>query len=153
MLAGLVRCAAWGRSMHGAILKSKPYCRCNTQRPDCADTSAHPRTTAVREERILDAVDKWLNQLADAKHRNATVASVLAADGAGPKEPPEVRNARRALTNLPVELDRVLAAIRAGMDANLGCDDEADSARPRSSTEHHRDLGARAHSGAFPDGR
>ena len=91
------------------------------QRPatDYADTSAHPRTTAVREERILDAVDKWLNQLADSKHRDATIASVLAADGAGPLEPPEVRSARRALTNLPVELDRVLAAIRAGMDANL----------------------------------
>ncbi len=119
VLAGLVRCADCGRSMHGATLKSKPYYRCNAQRPDYADTLTHPRTTAVREERILDAVDKWLNQLADSKHRNATIASVLAADGAGPNEPPEVRSARRALTNLPIELDRVLAAIRAGMDANL----------------------------------
>lgn len=30
-----------------------------------------------------------------------------------------MRSARRALTNLPIELDRVLAAIRAGMDAGL----------------------------------
>jgi hypothetical protein len=104
--------------MHGATLKNKPYYRCNAQRPDYADTT-HPKTTAVREERILDALDSWLNQLADAAHRDATIASVLAADGAGPQEPPEVRAARRALTNLPVELDRVLAAIRAGMDANL----------------------------------
>ena len=89
VLAGVVRCAACGRSMHGATLKSKPYYRCNAQRPDYADTSAHPRTTAVREERILDAVDKWLNQLADSKHCDATIASVLTADGAGPLEPPE----------------------------------------------------------------
>ena len=73
----------------------------------------------MREERILDAVDDWLNQLADARHRNATIASVLAADAAGSPEPPEVRTARRALATLPVELDRVLAAIRAGMDVNL----------------------------------
>lgn len=119
VLAGLVRCAACDRSMHGATLKNKPYYRCNAQRPDYADTATHPRTTAVREERILDAVDGWLNQLADAAHREATIASVLAADAAGRQEPPEVRAARRALTNVPVELDRVLAAIRAGMDANL----------------------------------
>ena len=118
VLAGLVRCAACGRSMHGATLKNKPYYRCNAQRPDYADT-AHPKTTAVREERILDAVDDWLNQLADSGHRDTTIASVLAADAAGPQEPPEVRSARRALTSLPVELDRVLAAIRAGMDASL----------------------------------
>ncbi len=60
VLAGLVRCAACGSSMHGATLKNKPYYRCNAQRPDYADT-AHPKTTAVREERILDAVDDWLN--------------------------------------------------------------------------------------------
>ena len=104
--------------MHGATLKNKPYYRCNAQRPDYADTE-HPKTTAVREERILDAVDDWLNQLADSRHRNATIASVLAADAAGSPERPEVRTARRALATLPVELDRVLAAIRAGMDANL----------------------------------
>jgi hypothetical protein len=33
--------------------------------------------------------DDWLNQLADTRHRNATIASVLAADAAGSPEPPE----------------------------------------------------------------
>lgn len=119
VLAGLVRCAACGRSMHGATLKNKPYYRCNAQRPDYADTTTHPRTTTVREERILAAVDSSLNQLADAAHRDATIASVLAADAAGPQERPDVRAARQALCDLPVELDRVLAATRAGMDASL----------------------------------
>ncbi len=118
VLAGLVRCAACGRSMHGATLKNKPYYRCNAQRPDYADTT-HPKTTAVREERILDALDAWLNQLDDSARRDATLAAVLAADAAAPPEPPEVLAARRTLTNLPVELDRVLAAIRAGMDPSL----------------------------------
>lgn len=69
LLAGMQRCAACGRSMHGATLKGKPYYRCNAQRPDYAETGGHPTTTAVRE--------------------------------------------------LPLELDRVLAAIRAGMDPEL----------------------------------
>ena len=45
--------------------------------------------------------------------------AVLAADTAHAPEPPEVQAARRALRDLPVELDRVLAAIRAGMDPDL----------------------------------
>ena len=119
LLAGLVRCSACGRSMHGATLKNKPYYRCNAQRPDYADVERHPRTTAVREERILAAVDPWLNQLTDPAHLENTIAAVLAGDADQPAEPPEVRAARRALRELPVELDRVLAAIRAGMDPAL----------------------------------
>ena len=44
---------------------------------------------------------------------------MLAADATHAPEPPKVQAARRALRDLPVELDRVLAAIRAGMDPNL----------------------------------
>ncbi len=118
LLAGLVRCSVCGRSMHGATLKGKPYYRCNSQRPDCADTG-HSRTTAIREGRILAVLDPWLGQLADRDHRAATVAAVLAAESDQPAEPTEIRTARRSSRDLPVELDRVLAAIRAGMDPDL----------------------------------
>ena len=84
-----------------------------------ADTTTHPRTTAVGRSRVLAAVDGWLNQLAGAAHRDATIASVLAADADGPQEPPRSEPLARALTNLPVELDPVLGAIRAGMDPKL----------------------------------
>ncbi len=118
LLSGLIRCAACGRSMHGATLKGKPYYRCNSQRPDYADTG-HPRTTAIREERVLAALDPWLGQLTDPDHRSATVTAVLAAEADVQPEPAEIQAARRALRELPVELDRVLAAIRAGMDPDL----------------------------------
>lgn len=118
LLAGLVRCVLCGRSMHGATLKGKPYYRCNTQRPDYADTG-QPRTTAIREEHILDALDPWLDQLTGPEHRDTAIAAVLDADTAAATEPPEVQTARRALRDLPGELDRVLAAIRAGMDPDL----------------------------------
>ena len=44
---------------------------------------------------------------------------MLAAGADQQPEPTEVQAARRALRDLPVELDRVLAAIRAGMDPDL----------------------------------
>ncbi len=44
---------------------------------------------------------------------------MLAAEAEQPAEPTEIQAARRALRELPVELDRVLAAIRAGMDPEL----------------------------------
>jgi site-specific DNA recombinase len=119
LLAGMLRCAACGRSMHGATLKGKPYYRCNAQRPDYADTGEHPTTTAVREERILAALDPWLGQLTDPDHRADTIAAVLAADAEQPAEPAHIQASRRAIRELPVELDRVLAAIRAGMDPGL----------------------------------
>ena len=64
-------------------------------------------------------LDEWLGQLTDFEHRETTIAAVLAADTAHAPEPPEVQAARRARWDLPVELDRVLAAIRAGMDPDL----------------------------------
>ena len=118
LLTGMLRCSACGRSMHGATLKGKPYYRCNSQRPDHAETS-HPRTTAVREERILAALDPWLGQLTDRDHRASTVAAVLASEAALQPEPAAIQAARRAVRDLPVELDRVLTAIRAGMDPDL----------------------------------
>jgi site-specific DNA recombinase len=118
LLAGLVRCKVCGRSLHGATLKGNPYYRCNRVRPDYADTG-HPRTTAIREDRIVSVLDDWLDQLTDVEHRETTIAAVLAADATQAPEPPEVQAARRALRDLPVELDRVLAAIRAGMDPDL----------------------------------
>lgn len=91
----------------------------NTQRPDHADTGDHPKTTAIREERILAALDPWLGHITDADHRADTIAAVLAAEAERQPEPAHVARARRGLRELPVELERVLDAIRAGMDPQL----------------------------------
>ena len=44
---------------------------------------------------------------------------MLDADARQAREPANIRTARRAFTRLELELDRVLAAIRAGMDPEL----------------------------------
>ncbi len=61
--------------MHGATLKSKPYYRCNSQHPDYTETG-HPRTTAIREERILAALGRArTGRVASPVRRNATLAT------------------------------------------------------------------------------
>lgn len=121
VLAGTIRCELCGRAMFGATAKNKPYYRCSATKTDYATPSVegHPPTYAVREERILAAVDGWLDTLTHANYLDATVAAVLAADAQANVEPVEVTQARRRQRQLNVELDRILAAIRAGMDPAL----------------------------------
>ncbi|MDX6216445.1 MAG: site-specific recombinase, partial [Frankiales bacterium] len=121
VLAGSIRCQLCGKAMFGATAKNKPYYRCTATRPDYAAPSVpgHPPTYTVREERILAAVDTWLTELVDDEHLDATVASILAADQPVSAEPPAVSQARRRQKKLTTELDRLVAAIRAGMDPAL----------------------------------
>jgi DNA invertase Pin-like site-specific DNA recombinase len=97
VLAGAIRCELCGKAMFGATARNKPYYRCTATRPDYARPSVpgHPATYAVREERILAAVDTWLNILTDAEHLDATIAAIRAADQKSQKAPAEVVQARR----------------------------------------------------------
>jgi hypothetical protein len=121
LLAGAIRCGHCGKAMFGNTAKDKPYYRCAATRPDYAAPSVtgHPPTYMVREERVLDAVDRWLEVLTGPDNLDSTVAAVLAADQREGAEPPEVAMARQRERRLEVELDRVLAAVRAGMDPVL----------------------------------
>lgn len=121
LLAGAIRCGHCGKAMFGATMKGKPYYRCIATRPDYAVPSVpgHPPTYAVREERILNVVDEWLGTLADKNHIDETLASILAAEMNNDAEPPDVTQARLHERRLGEELNRVIAAIRAGMDPAL----------------------------------
>lgn len=121
LLSGLVRCGHCGKSMNGATMKSKPYYRCTATRPQYAVPSVpdHPPTYAVREERITAALDQWLADLAAPQNLDVTVAAILDADAQKDLEPAHIANARRREQQLNTELDRMLAAIRAGMDPQL----------------------------------
>ena len=94
--------------MSGNTAKKKAYYRCVATRPDYAVPSVpgHPPTYMVREERILAAVDAWLDTLTDHDHIDATVAAILAADRSLQAEPAEVVGAQRNRKRLELELDR-----------------------------------------------
>ena len=121
LLSGLVRCGHCGKSMHGTTAKGKPYYRCEATRPDYAAPAVpgHPPTYTVREERITEPLDRWLDHITHPDHVEATVADVLAADARRGSEPEFVTALRRRVQQLNTELDRMLAAIRAGMDPQL----------------------------------
>ena len=121
VLAGMIRCGHCGKAMFGNTAKNKPYYRCAATRPDYATPSVpeHPPSYMVREERILAAVDRWLSTIAGPDHLDKTVAAVLAADTTSTAEPPEITQARNKEHRLHIELERVLAALRAGMDPAL----------------------------------
>ena len=121
LLAGIIRCGHCGKSMFGSTMKDKPYYRCSATRPDYSVPSVpgHPPTFSVREDRILAALDGWLATLADPANLDAAVAAILAADEASAIEPAEVSRARLQVKRLETELDRLIGAIRAGMDPAL----------------------------------
>jgi len=81
--------------------------------------TGHTPTYAVREERVLAAVDAWLAELTDPDRLDSTVATIVDADEQAEIEPAEVTRARHQRHHLETELERLLAAIRAGMDPIL----------------------------------
>lgn len=121
LLSGMLRCGHCEKSMHGTTAKDKAYYRCEATRPDYATPSVpgHPPTYTVREERITGALDAWLAQLTDPQRLDETVAAILTVDSGTATEPAHVSAARRRQQRHIVELDRLLAAIRAGMDPAL----------------------------------
>ena len=141
LLAGMIRCDHCGKAMFGNTAKSKAYYRCAATRPDYAAPSVpgHPPSYMVREERIVATVDQWLCTLADPVHIDDTLAAILGADNASNVEPAEVTQARHREHRLGAELERVLAALRAGMDPALAASQtrkiQADIATARSTVE------------------
>jgi hypothetical protein len=141
LLSGAIRCRHCGKAMYGDTAKNKPYYRCAATRIDYAAPSVpgHPPTSMVREERILAAVDSWLGNLTNPDHLDTTIATILAADKRTEAEPSDVTQARHREQRLGVELDRVLAAIRAGMDPALAANQtrkiQADILAARSAIE------------------
>ena len=107
--------------MFGVTMKGKPYCRCTATRADYAvpSVAGHPPTYAVREERVLAAVDAWLDELTDPDRLDSTVATIVDADEQAEIEPAEITRARHQRHHLETELERLLAAIRAGMNPVL----------------------------------
>ncbi|MGD0982190.1 MAG: recombinase family protein [Acidimicrobiales bacterium] len=121
VFSGAIQCGHCGNAMFGVTMKGKPYYRCTATGADYAVPSVpgHPPTYAVREERILAAVDAWLDELTDPDRLDSTVATIVDADEQAEIEPAEVTRARHQRQRLQTELDRLLAAIRAGMDPML----------------------------------
>ncbi|MHB1711082.1 MAG: hypothetical protein ACYCV7_06740 [Acidimicrobiales bacterium] len=116
-------CAACGKTMQGHMVRRRTGAerlgyRC-VYRDDYPGDTSHPKTLFVAEQRILPAVDKWLDTLTAPKNLDATVHALLEADQQMIAEPPELRRARHQADEASKKLDRYLDALDAGLDPVL----------------------------------
>ena len=122
ILRGLLFCghAACGRRMEGAWNHDKPWYRCKVDRASVAAKGhGHPPTVYVREDRITEALDRWIAELFNATNIDNTLAALSAA---GPLD--ETAAARAAAARATIEecdrsIERYRAAIVSGVDATL----------------------------------
>jgi site-specific DNA recombinase len=121
LFSGAIRCGHCGKAMYGITMKGKPYYRCTATRPDYATPSVegHPPSYFVREERIVTSLDAWLREVTQPKRLRATVAAIVEADKDAEVVPSGVTRAIHDRARLEEELNRMLAAVRAGMDPAL----------------------------------
>jgi hypothetical protein len=74
----------------------------------------HPKTVYVREDQVLDPLDRWLAQIFDPEHLGATVEALVAAS-----EDPGIEARRDAAREAMRHCDDRLAKYRAALDAGV----------------------------------
>ncbi|MEU2122431.1 hypothetical protein [Nocardia niwae] len=90
-------------------------CRAKTLAPGSPALAEHPPTVNLREDIISSSIDRWLATLFDRAHRDATVASLLAAQDCDDRVA-ERASLRRRIADAEARLGRHLAAIEAGVE-------------------------------------
>ncbi|MBF6341048.1 recombinase family protein [Nocardia abscessus] len=117
LLRGLVRCEACGRKMQAAVVRGVVYyrCRAKTLAPGSPALAEHPPTVNLRESIISSSIDRWLATLFDRRHRDHTIASLLAVQDSNDHDTQRAL-LRRRIADADARLGRHLAAIEAGVD-------------------------------------
>lgn len=119
-LVGIVTCQHCGRRMQGNHARGLAFYRCRLTSDDyAAPPPGHPRTLAVREDRILPVLDQWLTGMFSPDRIDDVATRIVAADRIGPGENRAADAARRTIAAARSKLDRYLAALEAGMDPDL----------------------------------
>ncbi|MGY1976299.1 recombinase family protein [Nocardia gipuzkoensis] len=117
LLSGLVRCEGCGRKMQAELVRDAVYyrCRAKTIAPGSPALQDHPRTVNLREDVVVTPIDGWLASLFDRKHRENTIAALVAAQDTENTDT-QRRTLRQRVTDAEARLARHLAAIEAGVD-------------------------------------
>ncbi|MEV0064562.1 zinc ribbon domain-containing protein [Nocardia sp. NPDC050718] len=111
LLAGRVRCDLCGRRMQGETIREHPFyrCRAKTLTRGSGVLATHPRTVSLLEDHLIAPVDTWIVGLFDRRHREKTIAALVAAQ---PHDDDDTRRAsmRQRVTN--VELPEISPVCR-----------------------------------------
>ena len=118
-LAGLVVCDCCGKKLQGNLVRGHAFYRCKVSSDYPVAVNDHPRTLAVREDRLLPHVDAWLCGLFAPEHIEATAAQIVDVDSQGHREDPAITRARATLTECERKLSKHLDGLEAGIPADV----------------------------------
>jgi len=120
VLRGRLQCGICQRRMEGTWNHNRPHYRCRYPGEYALTNSIqHPRTVYLREAAILPGLDRWLAQLFDHQHLDATCQTLAAATAPSTQTTAGAESARRTLRNCDQRLTRYRAALDAGADPAL----------------------------------
>jgi hypothetical protein len=105
-LAGLVVCDCCEEKLQGNLLRGHSFYRCRVSSDYPVAVNDHPRTLAVREDRLLPHVDAWLCDLFSADRIEATAAQIVQEDALGHREDPAITRARATLSECERKLSK-----------------------------------------------
>ncbi|CCH33022.1 recombinase family protein [Actinosynnema sp. NPDC047251] len=116
LFRGRLRCTVCERKMEASPRARGMYYRCpaRTLPNGSPALGIHPPTIYLREDVLVDAVNKWLGELFAPKNVDRTVCALV--DSQGTVTPTNHDSARKRLAKAEKELARFQAAIIAGID-------------------------------------
>jgi len=119
LLRGVISCARCGRHMEGSWNNNCPHYRCRIKPADAAlAASGHPRAAYVREDKIIDRIDAWLDALFAPAHRDRTIEALHQA-GTDPDTARKRQDLAQQLTTCQTKIARYRQALDAGADPTM----------------------------------
>jgi site-specific DNA recombinase len=118
-LSGLVVCDLCEKKLQGNYVRGHAFYRCKLSSDYPVAVNDHPRSLAVREDRLLPHVDAWLCQLFAPERIEATAAQIVEVDSQGHREDPAVIGARATLTECERKLSKHLDGLEAGIAPDI----------------------------------
>jgi site-specific DNA recombinase len=113
LLRGLILCARCNRRMEGSWNNNRAHYRCKLKAADTAlAADGHPAAVYVREDKVVDRVDDWLEGLFSPTRRPQTIDTLYEAS-----DDPALATRRRAARDVLRSCDDRLAKYRAALDA------------------------------------
>ena len=120
VLRGRLHCGICQRRMEGTWNHHQPHYRCRYPSEYALTNSIqHPRTVYLREIAILPGLDRWLAQLFDHQHLEATCQTLAATTAPSTPTAAAAEASRRTIRDCDQRLARYRAALDAGADPAL----------------------------------
>ncbi len=104
--------------MQGETIRKGVYYRCTarTLAPGSAKLAEHPKTVNLREDVLVEALNRWIGRLFHRNNLDRTVAALLASQGSNAAEVGVREAAKQRLADAEARLRRYQAAIDSGVD-------------------------------------